>query len=185
MNAHTVILLAWAALWGTWGVLALGNKRVESTAGKRFMSLHVLLMGSAFVLALSGPFLLPWRVLPALELVDWIGAGVTWLGVAFALWARFYLGTNWSGTPTIKVGHELVRSGPYALARHPIYTGIWVGLLGSSIAAGTVQGVLAVVLMTVAYARKIPVEEKQLRDHFGEAYATYAREVKALLPFVI
>ena len=55
-------------------------------------------------------------------------------GIAFAVWARHYLGRNWSGTVTVKQDHELIRSGPYRLVRHPIYTGLLLAILGTAVA---------------------------------------------------
>src|SRR5262245_10791677 len=121
------VLVAWAALCSVWALLAWRNKRVATSVSTRFMSGHVLLMGSAFVLVLSHRRFLTQRVLPTNVGIAWLGVGLVCLGVAVAIWARLYLGTNWSGTPTIKVEHELVRSGPYALSRHPIYSGMWMG----------------------------------------------------------
>ena len=67
--------------------------------------------------------------------------GVAAAGVAFAIWARHELGANWSGTVTIKEGHRLVRRGPYAVVRNPIYTGFVAATLGSAaLVGGEVRG---------------------------------------------
>src|ERR1700683_1338058 len=63
----------------------------------------------------------------------WLGAAVTILGLLFAVWAREHLGRNWSRSGTIKQDHELITTGPYAVVRHPIYTGILGGFLGMAI----------------------------------------------------
>src|SRR4029077_18501762 len=69
------------------------------------------------------PFLhLDTRFLPASPTVFWIGAGITAFGLLFSIWARAYLGSNWSGAIAIKQDHELITSGPYSIVRHPIYT---------------------------------------------------------------
>jgi len=57
-------------------------------------------------------------------------------GLLFSVWARRYLGRNWSRAVTIKKDHELITSGPYSLVRHPIYTGLLVGLFGCALAVG-------------------------------------------------
>jgi protein-S-isoprenylcysteine O-methyltransferase Ste14 len=61
------------------------------------------------------------------------GLLVVLIGVGFTIWARFMLGTNWSNNVTVKEDHTLVRTGPYRIARHPIYSGILLGMLGSAI----------------------------------------------------
>jgi len=92
---------------------------------------------------------------------------------------------NWSQAVTLKEDHELITSGPYALVRHPIYTGLLIAFAGSAIARGEWRGLLAVALVFVALWRKLKLEERWMRSHFGEAYETYSRRVSALLPYVI
>ncbi|MGD0839600.1 MAG: isoprenylcysteine carboxylmethyltransferase family protein, partial [Candidatus Acidiferrales bacterium] len=48
------------------------------------------------------------------------GVAFTWIGIAIALWARWYLGQYWSARITLKENHKLIRSGPHAHFRHPI-----------------------------------------------------------------
>jgi protein-S-isoprenylcysteine O-methyltransferase Ste14 len=103
-------------------------------------------------------------------------------GLGFAVWARRHLGRNWSGTVTTKDDHELVRTGPYGFVRHPIYTGILLAFVGMAVGMGTWTSVLAVVLVTVAFLRKLRLEEQFMTDQFGERYEQYRREVPALVP---
>lgn len=86
---------------------------------------------------------------------------------------------------TIKQGHELITTGPYVVARHPIYTGILTGFLGMAIAISQVRGSIAFVLVFLALWLKLRMEEQWMRSQFGEAYATYARETAALVPYLL
>jgi protein-S-isoprenylcysteine O-methyltransferase Ste14 len=106
-------------------------------------------------------------------------------GVAFAIWAREHLGKLWSGTITLKEGHRIVQSGPYRLARHPIYTGILTGVVGVVLARGDLASLLALVLFALGVARKIAIEEKLLGSRFGEEYAAYRKKVRAIIPFIL
>jgi protein-S-isoprenylcysteine O-methyltransferase Ste14 len=85
---------------------------------------------------------------------------------------------------TIKEGHELVTTGPYALVRHPIYTGLLLAFLGSALARGEWRGIVAVAIATGALWRKLRFEERWMRQQFGEAYRAYCARVAALVPFV-
>ena len=76
-------------------------------------------------------------------------------GLAFAVWARVYLGRNWSGTVTVKQDHELIRSGPYGFVRHPIYTGLLLAMLGTAIAIGEWRGLVAFALFTIGFLLKL------------------------------
>jgi protein-S-isoprenylcysteine O-methyltransferase Ste14 len=114
-----------------------------------------------------------------------MGASICVLGLLVTLWARWTLGGNWSSAVTFKQGHELIRTGPYRLVRHPIYTGLLVMALGTALDFGQLRCWLAVPVMAVAFWIKLKQEEKLLLRHFPEEYPIYKRQVKALVPFVV
>ena len=117
----------------------------------------------------------------------WVAAGLAAvaLGLAFSVAARHRLGGNWSGQVTLKEGHELVRGGPYALVRHPIYTGMLLALIGTAIAIGRWRALAGFALLAAGLIYKVSIEEKFMRERFGEAYARYSAEVPALIPFLL
>jgi protein-S-isoprenylcysteine O-methyltransferase Ste14 len=125
-----------------------------------------------------------WHVLPAAPETFILGLGLVIAGLLFAVWARVHLGRNWSGTVAIKIDHELIRSGPYRIVRHPIYTGILLGMLGVAIGLGEIRGLVALVLFVVAFEIKLHREEAWLTQQFGAAYRAYRHDVKGLVPFV-
>jgi protein-S-isoprenylcysteine O-methyltransferase Ste14 len=105
------------------------------------------------------------------------------LGFGFAIWARLHLGRNWGMPMSLREGHELVTSGPYALVRHPIYSGILLALLGTALAAGFWRMLLfLVVLAYLVYSAT--VEERAMRAQFPDEYPAYTRRTKMLIPFV-
>jgi protein-S-isoprenylcysteine O-methyltransferase Ste14 len=117
--------------------------------------------------------------------LDAIGFVLTLLGLSVAIWARLTLGTNWSGTVTFKENHELIQSGPYAVVRHPIYTGLLLMFLGTAFAIGTVGAFLSVPTLFLSFWIKSRQEEALMIDHFGEQYAAYRQRVRAIIPFVL
>ncbi len=123
-------------------------------------------------------------LLPHTILTFWLGFVFVAFGVAFSIAARVWLGGNWSGIVTLKENHELIRNGPYRLVRHPIYTGILLAILGTAIAQGEWRSLIALALITVAFLRKISIEEAFLIQAFGNSYERYRSEVPALVPFV-
>jgi len=100
------------------------------------------------------------------------------------VWAMRCLGRNWSGAVAIKIDHELIRTGPYRLVRHPIYTAMIGMYLGTAIVGGELHGLIAVGLCMIAYWRKTRMEERGLIEVFGPVYEDYKRESWALVPWV-
>ena len=125
------------------------------------------------------------RFVPDGEWIRVAGLLVTIAGAAFAIWARITLGRNWSGRITLKEDHELIERGPYALARHPIYTGLLTTIAGTALFAGTLRGVCALVLVLGGYFYKMIQEERLMEATFPDAYPAYRRRVKALIPWVL
>lgn len=115
----------------------------------------------------------------------WLGVKITASGLLFTVWARTHLGRNWSGNVTIKEDHELIITGPYALVRNPIYTGLLFGFIGSAVALNEWRGIMAVFITAISFWRKLKFEEKWLEQTFGETYINYKRRVSALIPFVL
>lgn len=178
------IPIMWAIFWGYWGLAASNAQktaRAESTAARLLHLALVLVAFSLVSFVQIGP--LRWRIWPAQTNIIQLGVLLTFVGLGFAVWARLHLGTNWSGTITIKTDHQLIRSGPYALVRHPIYTGVLLAMAGTTIAVGEIRGVIAIALLVAAYAHKLQMEETWLVQQFGTAYQQYQHEVRALIPF--
>ncbi|HEV8142202.1 MAG TPA: isoprenylcysteine carboxylmethyltransferase family protein [Methylomirabilota bacterium] len=106
------------------------------------------------------------------------------LGFAFTWWARIALGRLWSGTVTRKAGHVIVTTGPYALVRHPIYTGILLAVVATALSRGTVLTYVGAVVFGIGLVIKARVEERFLQSELGQDnYRDYARRVPMLVPF--
>jgi len=124
------------------------------------------------------------RFLPDSPIYQWIGVFMTIAGVMFAIWARVTLGRNWSGTVTVKQNHELIRTGPYALVRHPIYTGITFAVIGTAIFDGEIRSIILIVAMLSVLTHNMKIEEQFMTTQFGSEYTSYRQNTKALLPFL-
>jgi protein-S-isoprenylcysteine O-methyltransferase Ste14 len=116
------------------------------------------------------------RFAPLSTLVVGAGLALQAVSVLLAVWARRHLGRNWSGAVAIAVDHELVRSGPYRVMRHPIYSAMIGMYVGTGLVSGELHALLALGMVTAAYCRKIPLEERALGEVFGPAYEAYRRE---------
>ena len=117
--------------------------------------------------------------------LGWLMFATAVAGLLFTWWARITLGKLWSGDVTRKESHEVVDRGPYALVRHPIYTGIILASFATAVMAGTVTAFVGAAIMTFSWYIKARLEESFLRDQLGrENYDTYARRVPMLFPFL-
>ena len=179
--------VAWIAFLVYWRIKAIGSKttqRMEPAAPAILRSVVFLMV---VVMLSTSRIPLPWlysSIWPSGLWSFWIGASVTVAGLLFAVWAREHLASNWSSAVTIKQGHELITTGPYTLIRHPIYTGILTGFLGTAIALAQVRGVIGFVLIFVVLWSKLRMEEEWMRSQFGETYAAYLHRTAALVPYL-
>jgi protein-S-isoprenylcysteine O-methyltransferase Ste14 len=142
---------------------------------------------AAFVL-LAGPVPSSWLgapLLPRSSGLAWFGVGLIAAGLVFACWARVHIGRNWSGVVTVKQDHVLEQGGPYAIVRHPIYTGLLLALLGSAVARDDWRGVLAFAVALAGLVRKLRLEERWMTERFPREYPGYRAKVPALIPFVL
>ncbi|MGC1461107.1 MAG: isoprenylcysteine carboxylmethyltransferase family protein [Terracidiphilus sp.] len=179
--------VAWVIFFVFWQIKSINTKTTQRLEPAASRLLRVLIFLVAITLLLPIHIPLPWLYLqlwPVGLWPFWLGAAVTIVGLLFAVWARQYLGRNWSRSVTIKQDHELITSGPYTLVRHPIYTGILTGLLGTAIALSQVRGLIVVALFFVAFWIKLRMEEQWMRSQFGETYAAYAHRTAALVPYL-
>jgi protein-S-isoprenylcysteine O-methyltransferase Ste14 len=104
------------------------------------------------------------------------------LGFALTWWARIHLGRFWSAAVTLKAEHTLIRSGPYALTRHPIYTGLLLALLATAVARDSLGSLIGAGLILLGLVLKLRQEEQFLKAQFGAAYDAYKKDVPTLIP---
>ena len=186
--ALNIISVCWILFAVIWLLAAFATKKsvYRESGAQRLRYIIPLLLGW-FLLAkghrLSDP--LNHRVIPRLEALAWIGAGLCIAGLAFCVWARFTLGRNWSGVVTFKGGHELITSGPYALVRHPIYTGLLTMFVATVIVLGHIAGIIAIPFVIVSFWVKLRSEENLMLKKFPNEYAAYQRRVKRIIPFIL
>ncbi len=188
MEPMAILRDVWFALGIVWLIAAFRVKRTERSESSAHRLGYAALMIAAFLLLGFRRFrvgVLAWRFVPAGDATAETGLAMVIAGAAFAAWARLYLGSNWSGRITIKEDHELVRTGPYAIVRHPIYSGLLLAVLGTAVAIGELGCLLAFALAIAGWGQKWRTEEQFLRERFGAQYESYRKEVKGLIPFVV
>jgi protein-S-isoprenylcysteine O-methyltransferase Ste14 len=191
MRTQPLNMIAVAGLVACWGAIALAwlagaiyyeSRSPAEQSRTRFVSPMVI--STVLVVGVSA----------AVPRADWLpleihATGVRILGLAILLaatvltvWARLALGAMWSAAPTVKQQHKLRTSGPYAITRHPIYTGILGMMLGSLLLAGGGRWVVPFAVYLVVLELKIRIEERLMLAEFPEDYPRYRRRVPQLVP---
>lgn len=178
-------LIPWYAFAAYWAITALRVKRTRRAEPLLGRLSTIIPLVFAFELLFAndlrwGP--LARRFVPSGAPIAWAGIALTAMGAALAIWSRYCIGEYWSARVTLKEGHRIIRSGPYRLIRHPIYTGMVLAAAGTALVVGEWRGILAVFLLLVSHALKARREERLLTAEFGDEYASYRRSTGFLLP---
>lgn len=177
------VWLGWWVSW--WAAAAWSDRAVQHPARKHQVAYRLFaIAGTILLFGLYthdiGAELILWRAPPA---VAWGCVGLVLLGLLFTWWARIHLGRLWSATVSRKAEHRVVDTGPYALVRHPIYTGIIFASSATAALRGTVLSWVGACVMTIGWVIKARMEEKFLREQLGaDSYDAYARRVAMLSP---
>jgi protein-S-isoprenylcysteine O-methyltransferase Ste14 len=175
---RTAILVIWVVFWVYWLVSAFGAKQGSGSGRARPPGLLLIV-----ALILLRVFRVK-DVTVHQPVVEGVGFALFLAGLALAVWARVHLGRNWGMPMTRKDEPELVTSGPYRFIRHPIYSGILLGVVGTAIASDIVW--LAVFALLGAYfIWSARVEERILSAAMPAAYPAYMAHTKMLIPFVL
>ncbi len=176
-----VIGVGWVVFWVYWLAASVGVKagrtRWTGFAGVRVgVILVVLLLLRARAFKGHVASVDPW--------LQGIGLAGFVLGLALAVWARIYLGRNWGTPMSQKEDPELVTSGPYRMIRHPIYSGIILAMIGTTIAV-SLYWLVAVAILGAYFLYSAVAEERFMASQFPDSYPQYKRSTKMLIPFLL
>jgi protein-S-isoprenylcysteine O-methyltransferase Ste14 len=175
-----VIGVGWVVFWVYWLAMS-GNVKTGHTRWGQFAGVRVAVI--IVVLLLLRLRLLKGEVVrsPSLE---GIGLAIWVLGLALAVWARVYIGRNWGMPMSRKDSPDLVTSGPYRTIRHPIYSGILLALVGTTVAV-SLYWLVAVALIGAYFIYSAVNEERYMTEQFPDSYPAYKHSTKMLIPFVL
>jgi protein-S-isoprenylcysteine O-methyltransferase Ste14 len=177
----------WTALAIYWIVAAFFVKKTVKREFGAARLIYIMTWAVACLLLFTDNIPLSFLYTPVLpQTFSWQIAGFLFClsGLLFSVWARIYLGKNWSGNITIKENHELITTGPYALTRNPIYSGFLLAFFGCAMTSGLLKGYLSIPFVVSGILMKIAIEEKFMTEVFSEHYGSYRRKVKKLIPFL-
>jgi protein-S-isoprenylcysteine O-methyltransferase Ste14 len=179
MLASIALICLFSIFWNRAAKSAAPTQSSESTWSRQF---HLIVLNLGVLLLILPVPELTRQILPASHLLQALGLAIECAGIVFATWGRHHLGANWSGEVRIATGHQLIRTGPYQFIRHPIYTGFLAMYLGAMLVSGQLHALIAMAIITLAYLRKLHLEEQILSQNFGPAWDDFRRHSWALLP---
>jgi protein-S-isoprenylcysteine O-methyltransferase Ste14 len=188
MTSSTLFIYAvycWLIFLAYWLFAALRGKAAKRKEPVFERLRQLLAMSIAYVLMFAGFAHYRWlgaRFLPDRPAMDVAGVLMTAAGVAFAIWARWHLGENWSAVVSIRADHQLIRTGPYRFIRHPIYTGMLLALAGTALVLGEVRGLISFAISLIAFYAKARKEESFLAHEFGPRFQEHAKHTGMFLP---
>jgi len=182
---HLLVEFPWIVFVLYWIVSAIRTRDTLQT--ESFASRYAILLieAAGFVLLFrhsAGIGFLGHRVMHRTLPSAIVGSILTWMGIGLAIWARYHLAEYWSARITIKQDHQLIRTGPYARLRHPIYSGIILAAIGSAVVIDQWRCVLGVCLVLIGYCIKARKEETMLTQQFGDAFREHQKQTGFLIP---
>jgi len=185
MSGMSICGYLWSAFFLIWLLWAIRTKPTQTRENLGSRIPYLIVNFAAFYSMFSHSVAYGWlrlRIVPPDPGIENLGIAVTAAGLLFSIWARAYLGRNWSGTVTVKVGHQLILTGPYRWVRHPIYSGLILAMIGTAINRGQVRGFVAVALLWIGFTMKRRIEERFMTTTFGPEYEEYSRTTGAIVP---
>jgi protein-S-isoprenylcysteine O-methyltransferase Ste14 len=177
-----VVAFMWLAWFVSWHVAMLWRDKPTVQAPRNQYRLYFFMIAVGLVLMYGViPRVQPmlWQVTPAL---GWSMVALTGAGIAFAWWARIALGRLWSGGIERMAEHRVVDTGPYALVRHPIYTGLIAGAVAMAGQQAKPWAIAGAALFSLGFSLKARVEERFLEQEIG-GYEAYRARVPMIVPF--
>ncbi len=176
----TIILVVWIAFWVYWFAMATRVKAGRSRWGQ-FAGIRIAIVLVVLLLLRTSAF--KGKTITDNPWLQAVGLVLFLAGLALAIWARRYIGRNWGAPMSEKVDPELVRTGPYARVRHPIYSGIILAMIGTAVAISWYWLIVAA-LFGAYFVYSATREERYMTGQFPDAYPAYKRTTKMLVPFV-
>jgi len=182
---RTLIELPWVVFivyWIIGGLKTLAPREKEFFVSRSAVLLCEIVGYMLIFSGATGIGFLGARFMPRTTTSATLGVMLVWSGVGLAIWARYHLAEYWSGRVTIKEGHRLIRSGPYTHLRHPIYSGLLLATIGSTVVIDEWRCILGTCLVLAGYCLKASKEEAMLSQQFGEAFREHQKHTGFLIP---
>lgn len=132
-----------------------------------YVSIQFILLAIFFVPIIPTSFQL-------ISFVKYIGAIISLLGFVVILVTILQLNRNLTPFPTPKESGERINTGLYKFVRHPIYSGIFLGLFGIFLYTGSYWQLGIAIALLILFYFKSKYEESMLVEKFKD-YGAYKK----------
>lgn len=113
------------------------------------------------------------------------GEALIVLGALIFVYVLAYLRSGFFGETEPKLDH-LITDGPYGFCRHPLYLSFIILAFGLDLVFGSVLGVVFTFLLSIpSAAYRARMEDRLLKEMFGEEWDRYSERVGFLLPKIV
>lgn len=178
----TLLASAWLILLGFWILGLLIYKKLQRRRRSRYWFLFV---GLIIIITIGAGYLFFDHLYKRVDLLPSFNhliniSGIIFLlsGLSFSIWSRITLGAFWCGSVAFIENQTIIKKGPYAIVRHPIYTGVISMLWGSFLIENIGVLFLTAILGTIFLIFKAMLEESLLESNKGKEYLAYKNKVR-------
>jgi protein-S-isoprenylcysteine O-methyltransferase Ste14 len=188
-----LILACWIIFLLYWMISATAVKPIQETRGWLGGNWYPILLLFGFLFMINFRFLarlgipvdlLARLLIPHSIVTNAVAATLLIAGLMIAIIARRTLAKNWSVAVALKQDHELITTGLYRYVRHPIYTGMLLMLLGTTVSLSILGACIGFLIFVLTIWLKLRQEEALLMEHFSQKYLVYKKRTKTLIPFI-
>jgi protein-S-isoprenylcysteine O-methyltransferase Ste14 len=185
MPAVHALFWLWAIWYASWLTSLLWAGRPQERPDWREHGPYQIatMVGIVLLFGFAAYSSAPQQLWKTSEPVGWLIFALTLLAFAFCWWARITMGKLWNGLISRNADHRIIDTGPFAIVRHPIYSGVIAAAFLLAIELGTAVAFAGAAMFALAFWIKASVEERFLRKELGpQGYDAYRRRVPMLLP---
>jgi protein-S-isoprenylcysteine O-methyltransferase Ste14 len=163
----------------------LPDKKAIKNEGKTAFFLRIALFLAFFAFLILYSIYPPFMNVLHIDLpiwLRWLGASVAFIGVVFWIYSQAVLDRNWSPQLQVQKEHKLITKGPYKAIRHPLYTAMFIWVIGLSLFTANMVFALLAILTIIGLVARVPKEEKMMIETFGDEYEKYKKNTGRFFP---
>lgn len=147
-----------------------------------FLSIMILGYFATIFIYMLLPDWIFWAHFETTILIRWSGLVLGSMSIGLLGWTHRTLGRQYAAKLEIQQEHKLIKSGPYARVRHPMYTIFSLFSLTVALISSNWLMLIFAILIALPFHWISKTEEQMLIDQFGDEYINYMSRTGRFLP---